>query len=219
MAWARGGRRRDGRRRTDRTPYDPEKRKQQLIRKAQREGRVYVPKAEALRRATEQAEAHRAARAAERAAVKAAAEEKRKAHPTYGMTDSEAFRWWYANDPEFAIKERIRASLRRKTRGRGVKFGDLMRSALARDGSSRKIEAFLGYTITDLKTHLERQFTKRMSWAKFLAGEIHIDHRRPLASFNLLDDEQLKEAWALTNLQPLWAPDNIKKGAKVLVLI
>ena len=52
-------------------------------------------------------------------------------------------------------------------------------------------------------------------------GEWHIDHIVPLASFVIAgpDDPELRRAWALTNLRPLWAKDNMRKGAKVETLL
>jgi hypothetical protein len=75
-------------------------------------------------------------------------------------------------------------------------------------------EALLGYTIADLKRHLERQFTKGMSWDN--AGQWHIDHILPLASFSFTatDDPEFRAAWAITNLRPFWAIPNMKKHAK-----
>ena len=75
----------------------------------------------------------------------------------------------------------------------------------------------LGCTIPELKAHLEAQFTEGMSWANWgHTGDVwHIDHRRALASFNLTDREQLKLACHYTNLQPLWAKENLRKGARV----
>lgn len=54
-----------------------------------------------------------------------------------------------------------------------------------------------------------------MDWECFNGGLIHIDHRRPLASFDLDDPEQVMAAWSLSNLQPLWADHNLSKGAKL----
>lgn len=82
-----------------------------------------------------------------------------------------------------------------------------------------KLEAFLGYTVEELRRHLERQFTKGMTWARFHAREIEVDHRVPLVRFDLRTDEGMRAAWALTNLQPLWKPDNAAKGSVLLVLL
>lgn len=72
----------------------------------------------------------------------------------------------------------------------------------------------VGYTLDELKAHLEAQFTDGMSWANL--GAWHIDHIRPLASFTIagLDCPEFKAAWALANLQPLWKRDNLSKGAR-----
>jgi hypothetical protein len=69
-----------------------------------------------------------------------------------------------------------------------------------------------GCSREDLKTHLESKFTNGMTWENY--GEWHIDHIRPCASFNLEDPEEQNKCFHWTNLQPLWALDNIKKGDK-----
>jgi len=83
--------------------------------------------------------------------------------------------------------------------------------------ANRHWETLVGFTIAQLKEHLEKQFTEGMTWEKFMKGEIHIDHKIPLAVHNYEspDDIDFKKAWALSNLQPLWAGDNIKKGIKL----
>lgn len=77
----------------------------------------------------------------------------------------------------------------------------------------------VGYNLDDLKRHLEKQFSGRMSWSNM--GKWHIDHIIPLASFNFTsaNDPEFKAAWALTNLRPLWASKNITKGCKREVLL
>ena len=55
-----------------------------------------------------------------------------------------------------------------------------------------------------------------MTWEDFMNGKIHIDHIRPCASFNLNDPSQQKICFHYTNLQPLWAKDNLRKGTKWL---
>jgi hypothetical protein len=80
--------------------------------------------------------------------------------------------------------------------------------------------SLLGYSSEDLKNHLERQFLDGMTWENY--GPVwHIDHILPLASFSYEtpDCDGFKAAWAITNLRPLWAKDNIKKGAKVAHLL
>ncbi|MFA1819029.1 hypothetical protein ACDX78_02295 [Virgibacillus oceani] len=70
----------------------------------------------------------------------------------------------------------------------------------------------IGCSVRDLKKHLEKQFQPGMSWSNY--GEWHIDHIRPCASFNLADEDQQKECFNYKNLQPLWAAENLEKGAK-----
>lgn len=70
----------------------------------------------------------------------------------------------------------------------------------------------IGCSIAELRAHLESKFQAGMTWANY--GEWHIDHERPVASFDLRDPEQQRQCFHFTNLQPLWADENNKKGAK-----
>lgn len=71
----------------------------------------------------------------------------------------------------------------------------------------------LGCSVPEFLAHLESKFTERMTWSNY--GQWHIDHIQPLSSFNLESAEQLVVACHYTNLQPLWAEENISKGAKL----
>lgn len=64
-----------------------------------------------------------------------------------------------------------------------------------------------------LKEHIEKQFTEGMSW-ELVGKHIHIDHIIPLSSAK--SDAEVYELCHYTNLQPLWAEDNLKKGSKIL---
>jgi len=103
--------------------------------------------------------------------------------------------------PYHVIKKRLKARLRQM-----VKKGTVL-------GSSEKI---FGFTRAELLTSIENKFTNGMSWEALIQGEIHIDHKRPVSSFNItsIDDPDFKICWGLDNLQPLWAKDNYLKGAK-----
>ncbi len=87
--------------------------------------------------------------------------------------------------------------------------------------AGRSWESLVGYTLDDLARHLERQFTKNMTWQRLFDGEIHVDHILPLASFNFdtAEHPEFKAAWALTNLRPMWATENKSKYAKRLYLL
>jgi len=80
-----------------------------------------------------------------------------------------------------------------------------------RDKSKKTLE-LLGCTIEEFKKYIESKFTKRMSWDKMHL--IHIDHIKPCAAFDLTNPEEQAKCFHYTNLQPLWAIDNLKKGAK-----
>ena len=70
-----------------------------------------------------------------------------------------------------------------------------------------------GCELSFLKGYLEGKFTEGMSWDK-MGKEIHIDHIKPCCSFDLKEEEEQKKCFHYTNLQPLWAAENLSKGGK-----
>lgn len=70
----------------------------------------------------------------------------------------------------------------------------------------------LGYTNTEFAAHLEKLFKPGMSWENH--GKWHVDHIRPLSTFNLSDPEEFLKANSLHNLQPLWKKKNLLKSDK-----
>jgi hypothetical protein len=103
-------------------------------------------------------------------------------------------------DARFRLALLLRTRLRAALRG-GYKNGSAVRD--------------LGCSIAKLRQHLERQFKPGMTWGNWSRTGWHIDHIRPLASFDLGDPSQLKAAVHYTNLQPLWAIENLKKATRV----
>jgi hypothetical protein len=63
-----------------------------------------------------------------------------------------------------------------------------------------------------LKIYLEEKFIDGMSWEN--QGKWHIDHILPLSSAT--NEDELYKLCHFTNLQPMWATDNIRKGAKII---
>ena len=106
----------------------------------------------------------------------------------------------YYEDLEYKLMYLSRSRVRLALKGRGAK--------------SRKTVQLIGCSIEHLRQHLEAQFTEGMTWDNH--GEWHIDHIKPCASFDLTDEGQQRECFNYANLQPLWAKDNLSKGAKVL---
>jgi hypothetical protein len=70
----------------------------------------------------------------------------------------------------------------------------------------------LGCSLEELRRYLELKFQPGMTWWNWGMDGWHIDHIEPLCNFDLTDRNQFLEACHYTNLQPLWAQDNLKKG-------
>jgi hypothetical protein len=91
-----------------------------------------------------------------------------------------------------------------------------IRGCLKDGKNGASTEAILGYTITELKAHLEAQFDDKMTWQNH--GDYwEIDHILPIDYFNFTsyDDLQFKQCWALENLQPLEKIANRRKSNKI----
>jgi len=116
----------------------------------------------------------------------------RKKNPKY-ITD------WGTNkrktDPQYAIKSVIYGSLHGRLR----------------NGKEEQAVWYLGCTWGEFVMHLENQFTEGMAWENRGVYGWHIDHIKPVNTFNLTDEEQIKQCWNFSNLRPLWWEDNLKR--------
>ena len=125
--------------------------------------------------------------------------------------------WYYKNTKK--VKERIKIYNKVYRNTLHFKIKDNMRrrirTALKKDGGkkTKRTMKLVGCTVEQLKQYIERQFKPGMSWDQ--RSLFHIDHIIPCASFDLTKLSQQKKCFHYTNLQPLWAIDNIKKGAKL----
>jgi len=104
----------------------------------------------------------------------------------------------YKEDPLYRMKKVLRARARKALKG------------TVRSVSTLEL---LGCTTEHLRAHLEAQFKSGMSWENYGPKGWHVDHIRPCASFDLTDLVQQRRCFHFTNLQPLWAEDNFRKGA------
>lgn len=102
------------------------------------------------------------------------------------------------------IKHKLRVLLRSR-----------LNKALNRNYKSGSAVRDLGCTVEELKSYLESKFLPGMTWDNYGLYGWHIDHIKPLASFDLSDRKQMLEACHYTNLQPLWANDNLSKNDKL----
>lgn len=92
-----------------------------------------------------------------------------------------------------------------------VRVGDALKNNGTRKAAQTMV--LIGCTIEHLMAHLERQFQPGMTWAN--QGLWHIDHIRPCASFDLTCPEAQRECFNWSNLQPLWAADNLAKSDRL----
>lgn len=77
--------------------------------------------------------------------------------------------------------------------------------------SMRTVE-LLGCSIQQFLAYVEARFKNGMNWANY--GDWHIDHIIPCSHFNLKVEKEQKKCFHYSNLQPLWAIDNMRKSNK-----
>lgn len=120
-----------------------------------------------------------------------------KKRPEYRKQQTQYENDRYHNDPLFAMKKNIRGRLQKCLK----KKYWLKHS---------KFAEYIGCSQNELKVHFESKFTEGMSWQNY--GKWHIDHIIPMDSAT--SEEEMYKLCHYTNLQPLWAIDNIKKSNK-----
>lgn len=113
-------------------------------------------------------------------------------------------------------------------------FSSIINFSLRKRGyakARKSIMQYLSYTIEDLKEHLEKQFEPWMNWNNTgnyqkdgwddndpSTWKWSVDHIIPQASlpYSSMEDENFKKCWALENLRPISAKENLEKGKKIL---
>lgn len=91
-----------------------------------------------------------------------------------------------------------------------TRLGQMLRKSLT--GKTTSSLELVGCEIDFLKEYLESKFKDGMTWDNWSKDGWHIDHIIPLSSFDFSKLEEQKKAMHYTNLQPLWAEENLSKG-------
>lgn len=130
-----------------------------------------------------------------------------------------AWKKWYAKNKSQRSEYRRRYKTKRLKEDHAFWLQHAIRSrlniALRLKFASGSAVRDLGCTIEQFAKHIESKFLPGMNWGNRGVAGWHIDHIIPLAAFDLRDPEQRKKACHYTNMQPLWAKDNMKKRDKV----
>ena len=111
---------------------------------------------------------------------------------------------WMIKDPSSPLRIRIGTNLRSR-----------LNKAIKGNYKSGSAVFDLGCSIDEFKVYMESKFQLGMSWGNWGRKTWHIDHIKPLASFDLSDRDELLNACHYTNLQPLWAKDNMMKSDRI----
>lgn len=82
--------------------------------------------------------------------------------------------------------------------------------------SSARTVDLLGCSVAELRVHIEAKFLPGMGWDNHTHKGWHLDHVIPCSAWDLTDPEQQRRCFHFSNLQPLWASDNMHKGARVV---
>jgi len=125
-------------------------------------------------------------------------------------------RAYYEKNKEVINEQQRKHSLNRRRNDINYRLRGYLRrriwSALKGKNKSKSTMKLIGCSIKTLKQYLERRFKSGMTWNNY--GKWHIDHIRPCASFDLSKPSEQRKCFNYTNLQPLWAVDNLRKNDK-----
>ncbi len=120
----------------------------------------------------------------------------------------------YSNNREAIIKQATRRKKVRYQTDPYYKLKKQMRNrlklALKNNWKSGQTIELLGCSISELKYYIESQFQPGMTWNN--RKDWHIDHIKPLCTFNLNNPDQVKIACHHSNLRPLWAEENMRRS-------
>lgn len=115
-----------------------------------------------------------------------------------------------ATKPALSRKEaKLRKKLHDYVRVRIIK-------AIKRGAKAGSAIKDLGCSVEEFKMYLESKFQPGMTWENWKLHGWHLDHIRPLSSFDLSNHEEFKKAVHYTNLQPMWANENLSKGDRFI---
>lgn len=120
---------------------------------------------------------------------------------------------FYKENKEKIIKRVVKYSVERRRKDPVFRLSRNIRSRVykaLKQKTSVSISSLVGCSLDDLKQHIESKWQPGMTWDNY--GKWHVDHIKPLVDFNLLNEEELKKAAHFSNLQPLWAIENLKKN-------
>jgi hypothetical protein len=123
---------------------------------------------------------------------------------------------YYIKNKEILNKKIYKYKKERKKTDKLFKFSEdtrrLIRQAFKRRGFTKNTKTYqiLGCSFEDFKIHLENQFVPGMNWGN--RNKWHIDHIVPVSLGKT--EEEIIKLNHYTNLRPLWAEENLKKGSK-----
>lgn len=153
--------------------------------------------------------------------------------PTYRCRkrDLDTYHWWCEANKErrdkrlaewYQENKAAKTAKRRKYYKTNLNFrvAAVLRArlvdALNNDTKAGSAVRDLGCSIQEFKQHIESLWLPGMTWDNWSKDGWHIDHIEPISKFDLSDPEQLKKACHYTNMQPLWAKDNLSKGNRTV---
>jgi hypothetical protein len=138
---------------------------------------------------------------------------KRAADPGWEKAKARGRDWYWRNQEKILSRKRNYSSTP-SGKTRIVLMNTLKRITNKGGTKTERAIHYLGCSIEKARAHIESLFKPGMTWANHGVYGWHVDHKRPLVSFDLTDEKQAMEASHYTNLEPLWAKENLSKGSK-----
>jgi hypothetical protein len=116
----------------------------------------------------------------------------------------------------------VASKRRRRVRDPAYRLGQNVKyriHRLMKGKNAKRTHEMIGYTSEQLFEAIRSKMVDGMTMENYGhgRGQWHIDHVRPVASFNLDDyaspEAMIREMFSLANLQPMWSHDNLAKSS------
>lgn len=129
---------------------------------------------------------------------------------------------WYQNNKE-SVKSRLAKNRQKNKSNPQIRLRKALRQRIygfLLGAKSQRTMELVGCSMQELKLYFESLFSEGMTWENYgnpngdHSNCWHVDHIKPCCLFDLANPEEVKTCFHYTNLQPLWAKDNMSKSGK-----
>lgn len=128
---------------------------------------------------------------------------------------------WVSENKERNTANAIKSIKKRQSQdpryGIASSLNGMIIRAMRKCRPSSIVESIIGCSVSEARKHFEDKFTDGMDWLNYGRGGWELDHVIPWKKFDITKDDEKKKCYHISNLQPLWKADNIRKRDRIKI--